>query len=114
MMLTLIREGVAPSPRKDALDADGWRSWAYEEAKRQQVGRLVQPVRMVVTPAAHDRRGIKPADSVVEVTRLVIDGLVAAGVLVDARDIVELVVRRARVAGKSMLTVELEDADEPF
>lgn len=114
MKLTIVRTGAPPAPRRDGFDADEWRQWAYEAATEAGAPRMEFPVQMVVTPEAHDRRGVKRADASYEVVRAVIDGLVSAGVLTDPLDIGELVVKRGRVAGVSRLSVTLTDVAEPF
>lgn len=114
MKLELTRLGVPPMPRKDVLDADGWRQWAYDAASEAATGRLVAPVTVLVVPQAADRRGVKPPDAAFDVVRLVLAGLVSAGVLGDPADVVELTVRRPTVGNQSGFTIRLSDALEPF
>lgn len=112
MIVRLERKGVPPAPRKDTLDADGWRQWAYDAATDPQAPRLTPPVVMRFEPLAYRRT--KRADAAFDVVRLIVDGLVNAGVLADPEDIAEITVVRPVVANGSAAVVTLSDATEPF
>lgn len=102
---------IPPAP-KSAPDPS-WREWAYTDGKALQVA-LMGPVKMTVWPDCRDKRGVRSVTESTRVLGLVVEGLVAAGLLSDPEQVVELVVHRAHVTGESSLRVQLEDADEPF
>jgi hypothetical protein len=111
MKLILERTGVSAIAR--TVD-DSWQSWAYDEATRQQVGRMDEPVCVRVIPYVRDWRGIVPSERTWPVIEAILDGLVAAGVLESKKAVLEVTLRRPVTNGQSALTVELTDGSEPF
>lgn len=111
MKLVLERTGTSAIAR--TVD-DSWQSWAYDEAIRQQAGRMTDPVCVKIIPYVRDWRGIVPSERTWPVVEAILDGLVAASVLESKKVVLEMTLRRPIVHGESALTVELTDGEEPF
>ena len=112
MKLELFRGGLSATSRK--VDEADWRQWAYVEATFQGVVPMVEPVIVTVAPTCKDWRGVAPTDSAWRVVEPILDGLVSAGLFPSKAAVLEVVLRRPMIGGRSGLTVTIADAGEPF
>ena len=115
MKATIARYGAQASKYKVA-DLS-WREAFYQSATVERVrlgGPLVVPVLVVASPVCVDARGGAEPLSCVAAVEQALEAAVAAGLLRDRRDVVEVRLHRIMVDGRDGLGVALMDASEPF
>lgn len=98
--MILRRTGIPPAVWRQPDTS--WRLWAHDAALGQPA---VGVCAVSFTPLARDRRSIFNATSYYQTADYVIDGLIAAGVIADRRDITDLILRNSTVAGVDGLEV---------
>lgn len=124
MIVQLVRTGASPSSRakqygvKDGWRpaADGsWRTWACDAAREFADSKLVGPVVVTFRPTARDSRSVCDTASCWPAAQLVLEGLVAGGLLTGRRhEVAEMRVVAPRITGADGMIVVVEDAREPF
>lgn len=112
MRLELVREGAAAAAKQG--DLIGWRTWAYEAAQSAQVS-ADGPVMVEAWATARNKPALPHTMSCFRALELVIDGLVAGGVLRGApHELVDVRLRRPRVTGVDGMVIVVTDSLEPF
>ena len=115
MHAQIFRTGAQASKYKVA-DLS-WRDEFYRSAvaERERLGGpLGGHVLVTVLPVCVDARGVCEPLSVVPALEQALEAAVAAGLLGNRRDVVELRLHRFAPRGRDGLYVELSDAAEPF
>lgn len=105
--MILRRAGMPPSVSRHTDRS--WRTWAYDEAHGQPA---LGKVYISFTPHARDKRSVFGPLTYFDTVCHVIDGLIAAGIFADKRDIIDLVLRRSDIVGFDGLEVVVAPTTE--